>query len=396
MKVYSKFDSSLLGEAEGVKPEKDPGEGRIVNPMKVARAILENLRTLRNNQDMLAIYSSETGKTVDACRRELDSSILHLEIGGLRKISDIFGERSVNSRSFSRDAFTFLDEGMPVFSLVAQMISNMARGKAQMIVHCENAPLTTMYLTEGISERYEQVGSMLFDLLPDVFENKGKLPEWTGEITVWGSERRIDAMPFHVMNSGFRARLTSNFPVLIRNYSGISPAVDRVMEMSFNSISNAGMRGQIYMVPDKDFVFFRNRIIETVKRMADDHYGAESSVNYFPSKEHSDRTRQKVADLLKVGWDYIDELPETVHILTDQYGDIQEGIELLDGPVIQVMHYSSLMDCAKRIEKMNFGDRLDFYGDSMNDYDFLKEYFGSRRKVISGKSMNEMMPDFIL
>lgn len=395
MKIYSKFDESLLGEAEGSENDVTSHNGSIINPLKVGRLISEGLRDLRKNSDMINVYSHETGKTIISCKQEIDTALLFLEIRGLREVYEKYGERSVSSRAFIRDSATFLDQGIPIFSMVSQIIRNLIKGKANVLCHSENAPLTTMYLVQQLTDTYDPSNSIFYHIIGES-ETSEKLTSNMDRAYVWGSEDRIWELRDKLTNMRVNERITSNYPVIVRNYSSISPALDRMMNMSLNSISNNGLRGQIYFVQDKDFVFFRNRVTELLKRTAEDYYGPESSVNYFSSKSHAENTKKRVASLLGNGWDYVDELPQTVHVLADQYGEIPDKIEMLDGPVIEIMHYSSLMDCAKRIEKMDFGDRINIFGDSLNDLEFLREFFGSRRMVMNGKSINEMMADFIL
>ncbi|MGP6239611.1 hypothetical protein ACNF40_04240 [Cuniculiplasma sp. SKW4] len=393
MKIYSKFDESLLGEAEGSENDPISDKESIINPLKIGRLISEGLRDIRKNRDMMNVYSHETGKTIISCKQEIDTTLLFLEISGLRKIYEKYGERSVSSRSFIKDTATFLDEGIPIFSMTNQILRNLMEGRANVICHSENAPLTTMYLVQQITDIYDASNSIFYHLIGERGVNE-KLNINVDKAYIWGSDYKIRELE-RLMNRRVNERKTSNYPVIVRNYSSISSALDRIMNMSLNSISNNGLRGQIYLVQDKDFVFFRNRVTELLKRTADEYYGPESSVNYFSSKSHAENTRKRVASLLGTGWDYLEDLPETVHVLADQYGDIPEKIEMLDGPVIEIMHYSSLMDCAKRIERMDFGDRINIFGDSMNDLEFLREFFGARKMVINGKSTNEMMTDFI-
>ncbi len=395
MKVYSKFDESLLGEAEGSQLESEQVKDRVVNPLRIGRILMESLRNLRNDRDMINVYSNETGKTILSCRQEIDTSILFLEISGIGNIYEKYGERSVSSRSFTMDRVAFLDEGMPVFSIVNQIVRNLTDGKSNLICHSPDAPLTTMYLAEKITDAYEESNSIFFHIVEEWTGIKEKIDKFSEQAYIWGSEEHINQTG-KLINGRQVFRITSNFPVIVRNYSSISQALDQIMQMSFNSISNSGLRAQVYFVQDQDFIFFRNQLTELLKRKAENYYGPESSVNYFPSKSHSENTRGKVASLLHEGWDYINDLPDTVHVLVDQYGEIPDQVQMLDGPVIQIMHYSSMMDCAKRIERMDFGDRINVFGDSLNDLEFLREFFGSQKKVINGRSVNEIMSDFIV
>lgn len=396
MKVYSRFDGSILGEAEGTCEEKmDHNNKKPVSPMKCGKILKESLENLRKNRDMINIYSHETGKTIKSCQSEIDRAILYMEVTGLGSIYRKFGDRSVHSGSYRKEKFSFIDPSMPIFSMIHEIISNLMDGYRSGIVHPENAPLTSMYLSQEISEKYPVFESIITDMV----ENDGCLEKniqmKDGEFTAWGNNKRMGFLEEKYPFKFSRIR-TDNFPVVIRAYSEIAPAVERIMDISLNSISNSGLRGQIYMIPDKEFVFFKNRVGEMVKRRIENSFGPESSHNYFLNREDTEDTKSEVEKLLNSGWDYMDELPPTVHIITDQYSEEGTSLKEVDGPVIEIMHYGSLADCAKRLEKLQFSDRIDFTGDSSNDFEYLTEYFGSGKKIIRGKTLNEIVYDFIL
>ena len=380
MDVINKFDGSVLGEVDDstIDINKNTKE-TLLEPMEIVNVMLEELSSMLNDDTMMRVYSSETGKCLSSCRREIELSKLYLLYRAYPKVYGSYGNGRVITSGFSRKRYSFIHQGIPVFSLTRELVESILETSWIHIEHCKDSPIATMKITEKLAERVHGFENILSETVCDYFQgiNIKDAPEG-GTVSIWGKERKLsetlDSMDIKYTGA-------TNYASIVRGQSQVDKAINSVMKLSFASVSNLGLSSQVYLVSDKEFLYFKNRVSELLKRTATGSYSPDSNINYYPGKRTIDNTKTAVKELLNNGWDFVDNIPDTVHVLTLQYGETPEKIREINGPLIEIIHYTSLKECADIVQKMNFPEIINIYTDSINDTEYLKQRFGNAIKI---------------
>lgn len=98
-------------------------------------------------------------------------------------------------------------------------------------------------------------------------------------------------------------------------------------------------------------------------------------------------------DLISSGFNYNEGLYEGVHLLDNQYGKDFPQMPHIPGPVMAIMHYSSLDEALEIASK--FPDRMfvNIFSDNVAKMDFVYETEGGNSKVLRNvENSRELIP----
>lgn len=380
MDVINKFDGTVLGEVEMDTPRAGKStKETLIEPLSVVNILLEELSSMLNDEGMMRVYSCETGKSISSCRREVEFSKLYLLSYAYPEIYRYFGHGRLLTSAFRNTRRAYIHRGIPILSMCMELIDSIGKGQKIEIIHPAENPMAPMTLTEKLVDSIHGYDHILEETAIGSTANIQSSrfnPQDT--ISVWGKGRKITSLKPEI---DVRYRSAGNFSSIVRDHSQVEKAVNASMNLSFNSISNIGFSGQVYFIPDREFIYFKNRLSEMLKRTAPKLYSPDSGVNYYSGKSEVEKSKDSVKHLLENGWDYVDDLPATVHVLTLQYGEIPEIIPEINGPIILLAHYASLKESADMALKMWNPSLLNMYTDSINDVEYMKQRFGSSLEI---------------
>ncbi len=380
MQINSKFDGTNLAEIDNIKLGEikfENSKGDFIDGMKLGKAFIESLNEFLSNNQKLSIMSNETGKTIEACKKEVKETIHYCRYLHIPTLLGDEGNVKLRIPRMKKFDFTLLDPSLPIFTMFQSIFESIRNGHRVVISHNKNSPISSMTLSSDIFQKYSDTEFLLFDILQDQPINDIDELFANSNIYSWGTPDDVRETQKVVEKNQVRWKILGNGVCIVDDRSKLEIASNSLAGLSYNSISNRGLRSQIYLVNDKDFLFFKNRVVEYLKRDIKHGYGINGDINYFNCKEDADHSRESVKRLLENGFDYVEGLNEGVHLLVNQYGDEIGEMNHICGPVIAIMHYSNLSDAVNISTK--FKDRmfLNIFTDSFSKVQYINEQEGA-------------------
>lgn len=392
MKVKSKFDSSEIGEVEDIKlselKTENSSDSRM-NPSRLMETMISVLEKFYGSDERISILSMETGRTALSCREELLRTSQLMRYTYTQRLIEKFGTEHVRTDQFRKISAVIPDASIPVYTMFRGIIESLLQGTRPMILHNSQCPISTMTLSNDMYESLRETGGYILDVAED---NAIKAFDKWGEgerILFYGNTGDFVDIQKAVNRNNIIWKRFENGVSIVPDSSHLEMATNAVPGLSYISVSNRFLRSQVFLVSDKEYIFFKNRIVEFLKRDVKNGYGPDGDINYFNTQEDAERARQSVKKLLENDFDYVDGLHESVHLLENRYGEKIVPMEQIPGPVIVLYHFKSMKDAVEKAMSVKNCSFINLFTDSYNAIDFAKSRTGIEilRNVESSRTL---------
>jgi len=396
MNVLNKFDGSTIAEIEELAVENlniNISSGEYVNISKFNDTVIQCLEDLLKSNDSLAIMSQETGKTKGACRSEIQETIRRCKNNFFPDAMGAGASELLRPHSMKVFDHIIMESSLPIYTMIEGIFSSMRRLHRAILIHSPVAPTTSMTLSSNIYEKYRESGSFLLDVLDKEASKNIDLMFMNTNIRAWGIPDEVRQIQKNTERNRILWKPIGNVVSIVEDRQRLEMASNSLASMSYNTISNRGLRTQLFLVNDKNYIFFKNRVIEFLKRDIKNGYGPEGDINYFCNSTDADKSKKAVKDLISSGFNYNEGLYEGVHLLDNQYGKDFPQMPHIPGPVMAIMHYSSLDEALEIASK--FPDRIfvNIFSDNVAKMDFVYETEGGNSKVLRNvENSRELIP----
>ncbi len=392
MKVRSKFDSTEIGEVEDIKLSElktEHSSDSRLTPSRLIETMISVLEKFSASDERISILSMETGRTKLSCKEELLRTVQLMKYNYAPRLIEILGSERVRTDQFRKITAVVPDISIPVYTMFVGIVESIINGTKPMILHNSQCPISTMTLSNDIYEYLRETSEYILDVAE---ENSIRAFDKWGEgerILFYGNTKDFIDVQKAVTKNNVIWKQFENGVSIVPDSSHMEMATNSVPGISYLSVSNRFLRSQLFLISDKEYIFFKNRIIEFLKRDVKKGYGPEGDINYFNTQEDAEMARQSVRKLLENDFDYVDGLHESVHLLENRYGEKIVPMEQIPGPVIVLYHFKNLKDAivkAMSVKNCNF---INIFTDSFNAVDFAKSRTGIEilRNVESSRAL---------
>ncbi len=385
MDILSKFDGSKIAEVEDLTIENlntSATSSKSIQISKFNDTVIQCLDSLVEDTELLTIMSKETGKTLSACRTEIRVTIYQCRYGFFPEVIKTMTSGNVRLDSMKIFDHIIIESSLPVYTMIDGVFNSLKLKHKIILVHNSVAPTTSMTLSSKIYEKYPETGDLLLDILDNDVLQKIDRKFMNSNITVWGTPEEVRMVQNSIGRNRVLWKPIGNVVSIVEDRQRLEMASNSLATTSYNTISNRGLRNQLFLVSDKNYVFFKNRVIEFLKRDIRKGYGPEGDINYFCNPMDAERSRDAVKDLISSGFNYNEGLHEGVHLLDNQYGNDFPEMPHISGPVIAIMHYSNMEQAVEICAK--FPDRMfvNIFSDNLAKMDFVNETEGGNSKIL--------------
>ncbi len=384
MKVLSKFDSEEIGEVDDIKFSElklEKKNDSKLNLFKFSNELYSIVEKLSMDDESLRILSLETGRTINSCRDEIKKTVFAIRYNFSNQFLHTIGLESIRLESLNEFTGVIPDRSMPVYTMVRGIMDSMNSGKLPIILHNPMCPLTTMTLSNLLFEKIKETGEFILDTVEDNPVDAFDKNLEGQRIQAWGTSEEVKMIQKNTSNNMVLWKKMENGLSIVSDRSHLEMAANTLRGNSYETISNKELRSQVFLVADREYIFFKNRVVEYLKRDIKKGYGPEGDVNYFNSPEEAERARESVRKLLGSGFDYIDTLHESIHVLENQYDDTIVPIDQIRGPVIIISHFKSIKNAMDRTEKFNGNEFVNVFTDSYSAMDYIQNRTGLKTKI---------------
>ncbi|MGP6220578.1 hypothetical protein [Caldiplasma sukawensis] len=376
MKSLSVFDGTEIGEFETIMPEISNIREKVpVKTYDILKKFENSLDTILRESSLMNMACSETGKTKHAVGKEIELARM-IASRKMAPRDHIF----LNRISCNRISFYFTDRSNPFISMAYALQESFQRNTIPVIIPDISNPLTIMWICNNMNPGE----NMIYPLY--MVDKKEKIREeilqnyLQSDITFLGDSQNENEYDFNsVRRKTFGAGIS-----VIGKKSYINQSVFDIFETSLNHFSNSGFRDSIFFIETGESKYFINRLSEEIRRRAEKFYGPDSNVNYFNGREQVEMDRETSRNMLKFNFDYVEDLPETVHIFKNEYGPSTMNdlkLRALNGPILTVIGYSSLIDVLNMVDNTIGISYLNILSDSFEHYDLFYNNLPARIKV---------------
>jgi acyl-CoA reductase-like NAD-dependent aldehyde dehydrogenase len=384
MKVFNKFNSTEIGEVENIEISELKSEShsnKMINVLKMGQQIINILENLLNKNEFIMRMSMETGKTLFSCKNEVRRTIYLIKYRWLPILESTFGDSPRRVDSFKEFRAVSISSYLPVYTMICSLVNAIKEGNKPILIHNVNAPISTVVISNEIFNTLKETEDLIFDVLDNHAEEKFDKKFTNCKLEKWGSHDDLLKTQKIIKNNEFLWHPDENGVSIMGDKSHMEMASNSLRKLSYEGVSNSCLRSQIYFIGDKDYVFFKNRIVEFLKREAKSIYGPDGNINYFNVPEQIEESREDVKKLLQSGFEYIDSLPETVHLLEDPYGEIFQEVDQLRGPIVQLVHFKSIRDAIDKAEKLKNSNFINIYTNSYDQLEYIRERSGKNMRI---------------
>lgn len=385
MDILSKFDGSTIAEVEDLTIENlntSATSSKFIQISKFNDTVIQCLENLLEDTELLMIMSKETGKTLSACRTEIRETIYQCRYGFLPELIKIMTSGNVRLASMKVFDHVIIESSLPVYTMIDGIFNSLKLKHKIILVHNPVAPTTSMTLSSKIYENYPETGDLLLDVLDNNAIQNIDRRFMNSSITAWGTPEEVRKIQNTIGRNMVRWKPIGNMVSIVEDRQRLEMASNSLATTCYNTISNRGLRNQLFLVSDKNYVFFKNRVIEFLKRDIRKGYGPEGDINYFCNPMDAEHSRDAVRDLISSGFNYNEGLYEGVHLLDNQYGNDFPEMPHISGPVIVIMHYSSMEQALEICAR--FPDRMfvNIFSDNLGKMDFASQTEGGNSRIL--------------
>lgn len=376
MKSLSVFDGTEIGEFEISVPEISKIREKLpLHSFDIFEKFENSLNTILKTSSLMNMACSETGKTQYAVRKEIEFAKV-IARNGMHSRTHIF----LNRLSANRISFYFTDRSNPFISMAYALKESFEKNTLPVIIPDITNPMTIMWICNEMNSGENLIFPMYMidskeNVRKEILQNYGQ-----SEVVFLGDSENGCECDF---DSVKKKKFGSGISIIGRK-SYINQSIVDIFETSLNNFSNSGFRDSIFFIETGESKYFINRLSEEIRRRAEKFYGPYSNVNYFNGKEQVEKDRETSRNMLKFNFDYVEDLPETVHIFKNEYGpSTMNDIKLraLNGPIITVIGFSSLIDVLNILDNTSGISFLNLISDSFEQYDFLYNNLPASIKV---------------
>ncbi|MHB8360980.1 MAG: aldehyde dehydrogenase family protein [Thermoplasmataceae archaeon] len=393
MKVFDKFTGDEIGEVQSIRIEEivddyeDAQEKKISLEEKI-EILRKGSKIISDNQDFLSdVLSMETGKTLNSATLE----IIKAEKFFLNPF--IFASRTPemnnNSQAGENSKTLFnIPEGAPVLAYSSNIIENTLNGKTSVALHNPVCPLTTMKISEVLSEAINDWKYVVIDALPDDINKaikKACESEFIGEVRFKGLYEQCMGISKISGLKNITFSVMGNSRAIIWDKKYMEHALDWVLDKSMKPLSNHRERVQTVIVKAEFFTYFKNRMIELSKKLILGNPREKGTeLQYYHSEVEEKRAVDTVKTLAKEG--YILEADENKRfpiILQNEYPDMGAKIQDFDGPIAILVSSKSLIDALEFSFRNKPWDVTHLFANGVEEFEFSKNNLGNSKLIIN-------------
>lgn len=375
MKVKSKFDSTDIGEVEDIKLSDiktfQAADSRM-NPAKLLEAMASVLDKFYRSEENVTILALETGRAKHPCKEELLKTIDLIKYPYGLKMIEAFGTSPVRIEYFRKVSGIATDSSLPIFTMFKGILESILQKRKPMILHNPLCPISTMTLSNDLYETLRETGDYIFDIVQEAPIKA--FDQWAeGEkVLIWGNTHNFVDIQRKVDRNNVIWNRMENGVTVIPDRAHLDMAGNAVSGLSYLSVSNRFLMSQVFLVADKEYVFFKNRLIEYLKRDVKTGYGVEGDINYFNHPDDATATREAVRRLLENGFDYVEGLHESVHLLENRYGENVVPMDQITGPVVVLYHFKNIKEAIDKAAAVKNCQFINIFTDSCNTLEYVR------------------------
>ncbi len=395
MKVFDKFTGNEVGEVEAIKVDGN-SMGRSLAEIDYSN-IRERLNILRHaseligqNRDFLAqTLSMETGKAYRNAERELISAEDYMMNPVLtlkdHKISQ------VNNFEKSKEIHLFnVPEGIPVQAFTDEAIRAIVSGQRAIALHNPSCPLTTMKISEILSESVKGWQKFITD---------GLMENQINGIRKIISSCELDRITFHGTSEqcmsfskltgliDVKMKVMANYRAIIWDKKYMEYALDWSIQNSLTPVSNHRLRVQTIIVKAEFFTFFKNRFMEMSKKLK---FGIpvnkSQDCNYYPNIAEEKKAIEVVKTARLKGFIIEGEDDKRFPIvLHNEYDDLQTNLEQADGAIAFIVPAKSLKDAVNFSFSNKPWDVTYLFANGIEEADIVRSLAGRSTTIFNPK-----------
>lgn len=357
MKVFDKFTGREVGQVETIKIDdismrRSSAENNYFNIRERLTILRKASDLIGENRDFLAqTLSMETGKAYKNAEREIMNAEDHLMNPILTlNTNDI---SKPNNFEKSKEVHLFnVPEGIPVQIFVDEAIRGIMPGQRTIVLHNPSCPLTTMKISEILSESVKDWQNFINDILVDNQINGIRKIISSGEldsITFHGTPEQSMAFSKLTGLLNVKMNVMTNYRAIIWDKKYMEYALDWAVQNSLTPVSNHRLRVQTIIVKAEFFTYFKNRFTDISKKLK---FGIpvekSQDCNYYPNITEEKRAIEVVKAARQNGFIIEGEEDKRFPIvLHNEYDDLQTNLEEADGAIAFIVPAKSLKDAVK-------------------------------------------------
>ncbi len=398
MDVLNKFDGSKIAEIEEIPFESlelNVTSNEFVNIPKFGHLVIQCLNEILTDSDGIALMSRETGKTVSSCKNEITETIRQCEYDFVPEIIKRIPSGLIRLKSMNISDVIVLESSLPIYSMVHGLFSSLQKLHRVTMIHSPIAPVTSMTLSSTIFEKYAETGTLILDVLDKNFLDNLDKTFTNNNISAWGLHEDIRHIQSGVQRNQVTWKPLGNMISIIEDRQRLEMASNSLSSLSYNTVSNRGLRNQLFLVSDKNYTFFKNRVVEFLKRDIKEGYGPNGDINYFCNPSDIEKSRDSVKELLAHDFDYTDGLYEGVHLLDNQYGKEFPEMKHIAGPVIVIMHYSNMQDALEKCARFTERMFVNVFSDNLSKMEFVEQADGGNSVILRNVEESKNLLSFL-